>query len=348
MKKELLNKTECTALRGLAIMGIVIHNYAHWMKGMVNENEFTWNVNNCRRMMEVLSQPDELLPVQLFSFLGHYGVPVFLFLSGYGLVKKYEGSQEEVPLGSFVYRSFTKLFSMLFVAFALYIIVDASMPNPHHYSLSEVVLQLGMIANLMPNPSFYFHPGPFWYFGVTFQLYLVYRLFLYRYRHWGVLLALVVISWGLQMCCANNMVILDWLRYNIIGELLPVCLGVWIARTGFLAELRRRYWALAGVVATILVFVMGNSFRSWLWVPAVVVIALVAVVRCLSESVRRWLVRLGGISAALFLVHPAVRIMFITRYQHDVYTGLLLYLMAAIALACVVQWLISNLRGCQK
>ena len=37
-----------------------------------------------------MTQPDWNLPVHLLSFFGHYGVPVFLFLSAYGLVMKYE------------------------------------------------------------------------------------------------------------------------------------------------------------------------------------------------------------------------------------------------------------------
>ena len=40
--RELLTRTECTAMKGIAIIGIMLHNYCHWLKDIVRENEFTW------------------------------------------------------------------------------------------------------------------------------------------------------------------------------------------------------------------------------------------------------------------------------------------------------------------
>lgn len=72
-------------MRGLAIIGIFLHNYCHWLGPMVKENEYTFNAENVTRMNHALVHPDGQLPLHLLSFFGHYGVPVFLFLSGYGL-----------------------------------------------------------------------------------------------------------------------------------------------------------------------------------------------------------------------------------------------------------------------
>ena len=87
--KELLTRKECTAMRGIAILAIMLHNYTHWLKGIVRENEYTWQYAKWDQLWQVIQNPDELLPMHLFSFFGHYGVPVFLFLSGYGLVKNH-------------------------------------------------------------------------------------------------------------------------------------------------------------------------------------------------------------------------------------------------------------------
>jgi hypothetical protein len=40
MGNELLTRAECNALRGIAIIGIVLHNYCHWLRGIVRENEY--------------------------------------------------------------------------------------------------------------------------------------------------------------------------------------------------------------------------------------------------------------------------------------------------------------------
>ena len=101
-------------MRGLAIIGIFLHNYCHWLGPMVKENEYTFNAENVTRMNYALVHPDAQLPMHLLSFFGHYGVPVFLFLSGYGLFKKYQDVQ--APVGRFLYTHYLKLFRMMAVA----------------------------------------------------------------------------------------------------------------------------------------------------------------------------------------------------------------------------------------
>ena len=39
MRNQILTRAECNALRGIAILGIVLHNYSHWLRGIVRENE---------------------------------------------------------------------------------------------------------------------------------------------------------------------------------------------------------------------------------------------------------------------------------------------------------------------
>ena len=77
-------------MRGLAIIGIFLHNYCHWLGFAVKENEYTFTMSKSSSLMQAISDPDWNLPIHLISFFGHYGVPVFLFLSAYGLVMKYE------------------------------------------------------------------------------------------------------------------------------------------------------------------------------------------------------------------------------------------------------------------
>ena len=80
MNHQLLTRAECKAMRGLAIIGIFMHNYCHWLNPVVKENEYQYFQSNTDWFKQVLSAPDELLPMHLLSFFGHYGVPVFLFL----------------------------------------------------------------------------------------------------------------------------------------------------------------------------------------------------------------------------------------------------------------------------
>ena len=107
MNSAILSRPACNALRGLAIIGIFLHNYCHWLGPIVKENEYQYFQHNVDWLNQVMVSMDLNLPVHLLSFFGHYGVPVFLFLSAYGLVMKYAATPHlstEQHLGQETYR----------------------------------------------------------------------------------------------------------------------------------------------------------------------------------------------------------------------------------------------------
>lgn len=76
-------------MKGVAILFIVLHNLLHWIS-QIKENEFSYSPEKTKLFFENLVTNADTLWMDVFSFLGWYGVATFLFLSGYGLVKKYE------------------------------------------------------------------------------------------------------------------------------------------------------------------------------------------------------------------------------------------------------------------
>ena len=341
--KEVLSRTECAAMRGIAIMAIMLHNYCHFLNGIVRENEYTWTPSKCYRLWDVLQHPDELLPIHLLSFFGHYGVPVFLFLSGFGLVMKYEkDSATEVSLWRFVRYNYLKLFRILVVGFVVFILIDAITPGMHRYQWMDVVGMLGMFSNLFENPSQVIWPGPYWYFGLTLQLYIVYRLLLYRWRHWSIVVLLMAVCWLLQEAYIDDREMLERLRYNFIGGMLPFGIGVLIARyvDGIQASFKDTTMIHLGVLilSIVLITFMSMYQQAWLWVPAFIVVGTIALVKVLPQTVLNWLIWIGSISAAIFVSHPIIRKIIIRPYiQMDLYAGLLLYIVAAL----LVGWLLT-------
>ena len=71
-------------------MCIVVHNFCHLLPNAAHENEFFFDVGNDQFFLAHIFTSDFV--VQLFSYWGHLGVPVFVFLTGYGLSQKYECS----------------------------------------------------------------------------------------------------------------------------------------------------------------------------------------------------------------------------------------------------------------
>ena len=240
-REALLTRVECDALRGLAIIGIFLHNYCHWLRPVVKENEYQYFQRNVDKLYQVLQGPwNELFFFHILSFFGHYGVPVFLFLSAYGLTMKYEKqqptvptsmlqSQSSLPVFGFIKYHWVKLFRMMIVGFVAFTMVDAITDAPHDYHVLDIVGQMGLFNNLLPNPDDIIWPGPYWFFGLMIQLYIVYRLCLYR-RHWAWNVMLIVLCFAIQLSCEPESEALNRWRYNFIGGMLPFGFGVLYAR----------------------------------------------------------------------------------------------------------------------
>lgn len=353
--KELLTRKECTAMRGIAILAIVLHNYCHFIGKIVKENEYQFFTSNNDRLWQVISHPDELLPVHLLSYFGHYGVPVFLFLSGYGLVKKYETSDETVGTLPFIRYNYLKLLRMLIVGFSLFICVDMVTPGRFPFHWDNVIAQLLMYINVLPTPDKIIWPGIYWFFGLMIELYIVYRLALYRRSSWWVV-ALIAICWLLQAFCDPEGETLNRLRYNFIGGMLPFGLGIIVARVRRLrtnsslltdtasAPYGLMLWLPVFIVAVVLVAAMGFCFHSWFWIPAVIIIGTIALVKVMPKWMLSIFIWVGGISAAMFVAHPIARKLFITvAWKQDIYDGLMLYIIATVALSWAVKQLIDRI-----
>ena len=356
---EKLTRTECNALRGLAIIGIFLHNYCHWLRPVVKENEYQYIQRNVDNLYQVLQGSwDELFFFHILSFFGHYGVPIFLFLSAYGLTMKYEqklpisptNNQETeatLPLFGFIKYHWLKLFRMMIVGFVAFTMVDNITKGPHLYKVMDIIGQMGLFNNLLPHPDDVIWPGPYWFFGLMLQLYIVYRLLLYR-RHWLWNVGLIVLSLAIQLACDPESDALNRWRYNFIGGMLPFGAGLLYARYV-------RPWStatnfVAFILSVLAILLMSFSYLTWYFVPLAICIASITFVKlisrlevaigCKSLSFTNILSWVGSISAALFVCHPITRKIFIPISKAgDYWTGLLLYTIASLCLA----WLFKEL-----
>ncbi len=358
--ESLLTRAECNALRGIAILGIFLHNFCHWLNPVVKENEYQYFQHNVDWFAQCAARVNELFPAHVISFFGHYGVPVFLFLSAYGLEMKYGNGQGKTPDGrrvvvsSFVRYHYLKLFKMMIVGFICFTVVDAMTAGSWHYNVVQIVGQLLMINNFYDQPDRNIWPGPFWFFGLMLQLYVVYRLLLYR-RHWGWTVGLMAVCTVAQLFMDPEGENLNYWRYNFMGGMLPFGLGLLFARYGnkvMLVNLTFGSFLMSWVVCSFFIVSASGSFYTWVIVPALVCYASVYFIKTVSTLplprlrarigyVLGWL---GNVSAALFVIHPAIRKVFITvSRQGDIYTGLLLYAIASLGAAWLVMKLMRHI-----
>ena len=60
--QSILSRQACNALRGLAIIGIFLHNYCHWLGPIVKENEYQYFQHNVDWLAQVIANADIYLP----------------------------------------------------------------------------------------------------------------------------------------------------------------------------------------------------------------------------------------------------------------------------------------------
>ncbi len=369
---SLLTRQQCTALKGVAIFMIFIHNMVHWFPGDVQENEYMFNLQNTLDFFSAIFHPGHNWPLQFFSFLGHYGVPLFVFLSAYGLVKKYELSHRDTPAPSrtkFIISHYFKLLLLIFIGmmtlFFAMLLIPVFDASGDLYPSKELILnshyiipsrwwpwQASMTINFTDDDVSRLLLGPYWYFGFVLQLYIIYRLFLFTRDHGSAHaryapVAFAALCW-LVMVAAQMIwgdATLNFLRYNFFIGGLPFALGLLAARyEQRLPCLSSRYWALILVVAAIAVPVMNLNFHLWLWAPIAVVAAGIALVKVAPRALMAAMTWMGGISMMLFVLHPVTRMVFynINQTVHP-YTLTAIYIAISLPLAALYTSLYNKL-----
>ena len=104
-------------------------------------------------------------------------------------------------------------------------------------------------------------------------------------------------------------------------------------------------WLFVLIAVTILIFACSIfGFGKWLWVPLLIVIGTIALIKMIPSQAMPYVLWLGSISAAIFVTHPLVRKVFVRPYlQNDLYAGLLLYIVATLLLSWLVKKIIDQI-----
>lgn len=354
-----ISREEALCLKGYAIFCIVLHNLLHLVAPLVKENEFYYNYNY--RSYWIWDHIKNLHPnllADILSFFGWYGVPIFIFLSGYGLTKKYDGSklysQESSWLHFFVYN-FKKLWILMVPAYLIYLVLSVLLEDKD-FSIYAIACQLTMTINFLCSPK-YIDPGVYWYFGLTLQLYLVYRFFLFKKEgrvFWLMLSALALVSLFLSLILLPDerekvQPLYEYFSHNCIRWMLPFLLGVCLGRY---AKPKKENWiltALMTVVSLLFLFLFSFNQKLWFLTPLFAIGFFIGIVKLFMKirplkSLGIWL---GSLSAYLFATHPLLRPFFLhlvvspkqLYLNGESWLWITTYLLSAVVLACVYCWI---------
>lgn len=345
-----ITKNESLTLRGIAIFCIMLHNFIHWMDGIVLENESSFFIENHLTFISSFSDfnvhylKNNFL--NIFSYVGWYGVPVFVFLTGYGLTMKYEVDSKGKPFRtlSFLGSNWAKLTLLILPAIICMLVKYLSESIAYGlpfwdncYDTLSMLTFANTFFEALPRPN----PFVYWYFGLTMQLYIIYAVAV-RGRSLIFLCILTSISlvWQMKLIPSQydqaTVDALYWLRTNSPGWLLTFTAGIVCARYASVVANFKYFYLPAA-----LLFIPSMSDElTWQLSPLLMVIIAVGVAK-LSERIPYWRGFwhwMGRMSAFIFVAHPLVRqhiydrvnpalhpLTFVALYVVLVFAGALIY-----------------------
>lgn len=338
--KALLSKENSLILRGLAIMFIMLHNFLHNPSlGFSQENEMSFSSEKAHHFFNVLADGG-VNAYELFSFLGWVGVPVFVFLTGYGISKVAPPSNLQ-SRAAYVKSKYLKLLLLLLPAILIYMLKDIL----HAEFLSNIykrIVYLTMMANVA-YPWVNCPPGVYWYFGLTFQFYLIYCFC-------GDFLKGKVLFIGSLLSIMGVAVLSLWGSPNALSVYMhcftgwfPIfAIGIWVGgikndQHSLLVSHNLVLELAVFLFSASLVLLMNRWMSSWLFVSIIALIMFVSAGLLVLRSgvlanAFKWI---GGLSACIFVCHPIARFL-INGFVRKQVDSLILVVLAYVALTFVL------------
>ncbi len=306
------NKLDSLLLKGLAIIAIVFHNYYHWLYQKTKENEFWFQPENFSNYIKaIIESPSELVHAS-FTYFGHLGVTVFIFISAYGLGKSYPKVN---VYSDFIRSRISKIYLPLLIAIAFWLILfgrQGGFMGPYYFLLDNAesvsYLLLG-VSNIIPGNEM--KPvGPWWFIPFIIQFYLIYPL-ISRAMSWSQSVPLILFFTGIVINVIVNPIVVKSYGINLyftpLGHLPEICLGIYASKNKF--ELTNTLLML-----TLIIFLLSNISEYWWALHNVSALAISLWLFHYIKNMCKYLHQLrlvlmicGQLSLGLFLINGFLR-----------------------------------------
>lgn len=313
-----ISRDETAFIKGFGMLLILFHNYSHFITPWSGENEFVFSYHYTTAFLTLVVQnPFDIIRL-LFAFFGHYGVQLFIFISGYGLFLSYK--DKAVKWSRFFKKHLLKLYPTLFLAVGLILILHSisyrGLPPIHEIKLA--IIDLLFLQNFIPG-LVYELTGPWWFFSLIVQLYAVFPCILILFRKFGIkaVIGVGIFSWLVTLIF--NPLLTQWqynLYYLFIGRLPVFCLGILLA---WLGSFRLPSW----LILLSFILIIGGNLSSLLWpfTMLAVTMFLVVVIRQTIRAMKNsgtfafFISWVGMNSLFIFAVHGFLRMPFVIRAE---------------------------------
>ena len=348
-----LTRADASVIKALAILMIVAHNYFHQVKPFPGENEMAFHAETFWKMVfQIAEHPfDAFHPIA--SFFGHYGVHIFLFMSGYGLTKKALGYVQKhggiswTDLWKVSLNQIAKIVTLTLVGVSILCLYKyiawGTLPDAEFFT--KYLVFLTFTENLRPGDFGYF-VSVWWFMALIVQFYLLFPIiFKGLSRHVYLTLSIGVVCQLLAVSIYEPLLEQHVLVYATpLGQMVLFMLG------GYLAMGRRlsRWIVLPLVVVLPLTFIDPNFFH--LSFVAVTVFLMLAYgllrERLIASKTLLWI---GGMSMFIYIVHGDLRwqvIPVVNEAQNIWFSYIMFfgYVAEVFIFAILAKWLASTTR----
>lgn len=348
-----LTRADASVIKALAILMIVAHNYFHQVKPFPGENEMAFHAETFWKMVfQIAEHPfDAFHPIA--SFFGHYGVHIFLFMSGYGLTKKALGYVQKhggiswTDLWKVSLNQIAKIVTLTVVGVAILCLYKyiawGTLPDAEFFT--KYLVFLTFTENLRPGDFGYF-VSVWWFMALIVQFYLLFPIiFKGLSRHAYLTLSIGVVCQLLAVSIYEPLLEQHVLVYATpLGQMVLFMLG------GYLAMGRRlsRWIVLPLVVVLPLTFIDPNFFH--LSFVAVTVFLMLAYgllrERLIASKTLLWI---GGMSMFIYIVHGDLRwqVIPVVNEAQNIWLSYIMffgYVAEVFIFAILAKWLASTTR----
>lgn len=306
-----LTRNDSAVLKALAILLIAAHNFFHQVKPFPGENEMAFGEATFRNTVEqIAANPlDAFHP--LVSFFGHYGVHVFILLSGYGLMKKAlgiasrQGGISTADLFRMAGNQIAKIVLLTVVGVSVLILYKlmayGGLPDAEFFR--KYLVFLTFTENLRPGDFGYF-VTVWWFMALIVQCYLLFP-FVYRLATGSAWGAAGVALLSMTGAYAFYQPLLDagvLVYATPLGQLPLFLLGAWLA-----AGRRIPATVVFGLAAVLPLTFVDPEFFHLSFLSVVTVAFLLYGIFREKLSASRFLVWTGGLSMFIYIVHGDLR-----------------------------------------
>ena len=348
-----LTRADASVIKALAILMIVAHNYFHQVKPFPGENEMAFHAETFWKMVfQIAEHPfDAFHPIA--SFFGHYGVHIFLFMSGYGLTKKALGYVQKhggiswSDLWKVSLNQIAKIVTLTLVGVSILCLYKyiawGTLPDAEFFT--KYLVFLTFTENLRPGDFGYF-VSVWWFMALIVQFYLLFPIiFKGLSRHAYLTLSIGVVCQLLAVSIYEPLLEQHVLVYATpLGQMVLFMLG------GYLAMGRRlsRWIVLPLVVVLPLTFIDPNFFH--LSFVAVTVFLMLAYgllrERLIASKTLLWI---GGMSMFIYIVHGDLRwqVIPVVNEAQNIWLSYIMffgYVAEVFIFAILAKWLASTTR----